>query len=240
LGPVAGNDRNVQYKTHKNNNVHILYDASLVEASPEALFMDMDAPSLSRGSARFFDHRDVPMVLKRYYRGGLIGKFIKETYPISSDERSRMWTEFRLLTELHSMDLPVPQPVAARCTRTSPVTCRGELVTRRIIRSRTLTDALSLASLPSETWAAVGATIRRFHNNNVYHADLNASNILLTEGNEVYLIDFDKGRIVSGSSNGWKSDNLKRLRRSLEKQKGLDPGLHFTEADWHSLLEGYG
>lgn len=230
----------MQYKIKKNRKVRIIYNPALVEQPPEALFRDDTEKSLGRGCAYFFDHRNVPMVLKRYYRGGLIGRFIEKTYPTGSEERSRMWTEFRLLGRLHSMNLPVPEPVAARCRLTSPVTCQGELITRRIPDARTLLDAAGTESLPEQIWRDVGTTLRKFHDHNVYHADLNAANILLDNRNRIYLIDFDKGRINSDSSTSWKADNLLRLRRSLDKQKGLNPGLNFDDSDWQALLAGYG
>ena len=55
----------------------------------------------------------------------------------------------------------------------------------------------------------------RFHDAGVFHADLNARNILLA-GITVYLIDFDRARIGSPSVVNAKR-NLQRLHRSLEK-----------------------
>ena len=229
----------MHYKIQKNNNIHILYDPELAGEAPELLFSARGEEPLERGIARFFEHQGVPMVLKRYHRGGLIGKLIKKTYPVHSRERSRMWQEFRLLAALRDLSLPVPEPVAARYRRNSPLTCQGELITARINGAETLLDSLRRQSLERSLWRQIGGTIARFHHHNVYHADLNATNILIDDQQQVFLIDFDKGRIRQVSSGNWKVDNLKRLRRSLDKLKGLHPQMHFSEADWQLLLEGY-
>jgi hypothetical protein len=66
---------------------------------------------------------------------------------------------------------------------------------------------------------------------------LNAHNILLVGDDLVYLLDFDRGRLMRPGM--WCDSNLVRLRRSLEKiTYGLPPE-HFSEADWHGLLDGY-
>ena len=96
-------------------------------------------------------------------------------------------------------------------------------------------------------WQRVGACIRRFHDRGVYHADLNARNILLgnegaSEAGKIYLIDFDNGHIrcePNDDGQGWKAANLARLLRSLNKFGRLSPGFHFTEDDWQQLLTGY-
>ena len=89
----------------------------------------------------------------------------------------------------------------------------------------------------------VGATIGRFHRSHIYHADLNARNILLQKMPRsaelnVYLIDFDRGR-VRRSGRLWQRANLQRLKRSLEKFASNHPGFFYEQADWASLMAGY-
>ena len=87
-------------------------------------------------------------------------------------------------------------------------------------------------------WSLVGATIKRFHNENIYHADLNAHNILLSN-ERIYLIDFDKGQKMSSTaSSAWKQDNLARLQRSLNKLQ-QQKSIKFSEGDWQQLLLAY-
>jgi 3-deoxy-D-manno-octulosonic acid kinase len=49
----------------------------------------------------------------------------------------------------------------------------------------------------------------------VQHADLNAHNIMLGENGEVWLLDFDRGRLRTPGS--WRGRVLDRLARSLAK-----------------------
>ena len=61
---------------------------------------------------------------------------------------------------------------------------------------------------------------------------------MLGQGDEVYLVDFDRGTLRKPGA-WWCDANLVRLRRSLEKiAYGLPPD-RFTEADWYGLLDGH-
>lgn len=67
----------------------------------------------------------------------------------------------------------------------------------------------------------------------MWHADLNAWNILLDAHADVWLIDFDRGRLRPPAVS-WQQANLARLRRSLEKL-GM-----FDARDWERLRRAYG
>jgi 3-deoxy-D-manno-octulosonic acid kinase len=116
-------------------------------------------------------------------------------------------------------------------------TYSGDLITARLENSESLASILARESLPFSAWIAVGRCIRRFHESGVFHADLNAHNILLVERQSVYLLDFDRGRLRKAG--WWRDANLVRLRRSLEKVTLALPPDRFTNDDWHSLLAGY-
>ena len=64
-------------------------------------------------------------------------------------------------------------------------------------------------------WAAIGRCLRRFHDAGVQHADLNAHNIMLGEQGEVWVLDFDRGRLRHPGA--WRERVLDRLARSLAK-----------------------
>lgn len=230
----------------KNGKRHILYDASLIE-HPHAELFDInraqqhaDEQSLAegRGHAVFFNHRGHDLVLKHYQRGGKIAMILGDEYFGVGCSNSRSFREWRLLRRMCEMELPVPLPVAASCSRHG-VFYRADLITRQIKNVMTLADCLKQKACDETTWMAIGACVRRFHDAAVYHADLNSRNILLSiESGDVYLIDFDKGSFrYLGES--WKRSNLARLQRSLVKFKSLNPGFHFSAENWGSLIKGY-
>ena len=90
--------------------------------------------------------------------------------------------------------------------------------------------------LTTEQWQAIGRCIKRFHQQGIYHADLNAHNILLRDA-EVFLIDFDKGE--QRPAGRWCQANLKRLLRSLTKLANQYPCFAFNSDDWQILVDAY-
>ena len=189
-----------------------------------------------RGTTVLVGDGRIELALRHYRRGGLIGKLVSDCYLWAGLERSRPWREFRLLAVLFEQGLPVPRPVAARCVRVG-LCYRADLITERL-PGCPLAEHLSNGPLSATTWRAVGACIARFHRAGVYHADLNARNILLDEAGLVSLLDFDQGDIRRQAGR-WQGQNLGRLLRSLEKFRRRQAGFAFSAADWQELLNGY-
>lgn len=239
----------MRHNNYIEHNTHILFNADLLASAPVELFerriIQRASPpgKLQRGTALYFDHAGIPMVLKHYHRGGWVGKLVRDTYsrltwPLLREPR--MWEEFRLLSRMRELGLPVPEPIAARYQVTSGLTYRGDLITRRISNTRTLSDCLLENALSAKQWQAIGHTIAHFHANHVCHADLNAHNILLDAAGHTYLVDFDKSAIrTPGTTGQWQQANLQRLLRSLRKIGRKVPSLPFGDADWQQLLQGY-
>ena len=86
-------------------------------------------------------------------------------------------------------------------------------------------------------WQAVGRAIRQLHERQVFHADLNAHNLLIDKTGQAWVVDFDKCELRTGED--WKPRNLERLLRSLRKEAGRVTPYHWTEADWTPLMAGY-
>jgi 3-deoxy-D-manno-octulosonic acid kinase len=128
-------------------------------------------------------------------------------------------------------------PIAARYHRTGRYTYSADLLTEQIPDAPSLATHLQRAPLAPSSWSAIGRCVRRFHADGVYHADLNAHNVLLSEGDRVWLVDFDRGGLRTPGF--WCDSNLVRLRRSIEKITDALPLGHFCEADWSSLLDAY-
>ncbi len=192
---------------------------------------------IGRARVIYFSFGDKSLVLKHYFRGGAVASLVKDRYLGFNVENSRAFKEWRLLNKMHHLGLPVPQAVAAHVEK-ALFSYRADLITEEIKGSKTLADILTENSIDAKQWKKIGTCIKLFHQHNVYHADLNARNILVTDAEEIYLIDFDNSYIRTGSTS-WKMANLARLKRSLLKFKNKTDGFNFDDTNWTALLEGY-
>jgi len=190
-----------------------------------------------RGTTYFIKHNASELVLRHYYRGGIIGKFVNDTYIFTSLEKTRAFQEFNLLSAMHNFNLPVPTPVACRVSKRG-LFYQADLMTSRIENASDLIDILSKKTANKQTWQDIGSTIRRFHDFGIYHHDLNAHNILIDSKDNIWLIDFDRGEKREHNLS-WKQGNLQRLLRSFNKEREKIKGFNWQQSDWKSLLEGY-
>jgi 3-deoxy-D-manno-octulosonic acid kinase len=198
----------------------------------------IEGAARGRGTTWFLRTGPDALVLRHYQRGGLVAKWLGDRYWFEGAEATRPFREWSLTWLLHGRGLPVPEPVAARYRSQGSNWYSGDLLTRRIPNTSSLAELLARDPVSLPRWIAIGRCLRRFHDALVYHADLNAHNILIDESDTVFLIDFDRGHLCS-QRGVWCDRNLARLRRSLDKiQDRLPPG-RFGETDWYSLLAGY-
>jgi 3-deoxy-D-manno-octulosonic acid kinase len=176
-------------------------------------------------------------VLRHYRRGGMVAALMGDRYLWTGADSTRCFAEFRLLQATAKLDLPVPQVVGARYQRVG-LHYRADLITRRIPATQTLAERLAAGFLDAELAQEVGALVARFHRAGVWHADLNAHNVLVAAG-ELYLIDFDRGRLRAPGQ-GWRLANLQRLRRSLFKLGAAADGEQlFDQNIWTPFMYGY-
>ncbi|WP_288131469.1 3-deoxy-D-manno-octulosonic acid kinase [Microbulbifer sp.] len=235
----------MRYRQIKVRGASVLFDSELIGEDCEQLF-DLDwlaahsqGARLERGKAVMFRYRDRDMVFKQYHRGGLVRHVAQRAYLYSRLRNTRMWREFRVLSRMREMGLPVPRPVAARCVSVPPLVYRGALITERIANARTVADLLTQRRLTSDEWQQLGTLIARFHLKGVYHADLNANNIMLDDSGRFYLIDFDKGEIREDLARRDADANVARLQRSLLKLRRKLPVFHYADEDWPLLEDAY-
>jgi len=165
-----------------------------------------------RGSIQLIEDGSRSWVLRRYLRGGFAARFARDRYLWTGEARTRAFHELRLLDTLQSLGLPVPPPVAGRYRRAG-LAYRAELITARLPGARSMEDALAAGPMEDARWAAIGRCLRRFHDAGVQHADLNCRNVMLGERGEVWVLDFDRGRMRSPGA--WRGRVLERLARSL-------------------------
>lgn len=241
-GDVSGRG-SMQSIQIKEGTSYILYDADLSIKMESALF-DADAwrkrglwlgSARGRGETAFVTDGQQDYVLRHYRRGGLPGRLVRDSYFWTGLERTRAWREWHLMAWMYERGLPVPRPVAVRVERHG-LSYRADLLTLRIPDASSLAQTLVTAPVAAGLWHSIGTSIRRFHEVGVFHADLNAHNILLTEA-QVHLIDFDRGCLRKPGR--WQTQNLSRLRRSLDKLRKGPQQCFFTDEDWQYLLSGY-
>jgi len=236
----------MQERTHHDAEGAILFDA---DVSPQ-VGHDWFAPDYwrgrgalrpqagGRGGVAIVATPAGECVLRHYRRGGLVAALMGDRYLWTGAGRTRPFAEFRLLAEIGRLELPGPAVVAARYRRHG-LFYSADLITRRIANAQTLAECLATGRLDGELAEEVGALVARFHRAGVWHADLNAHNVLVTPG-ALYLIDFDRGRLRIPAA-GWQQANLQRLRRSLLKLGAAAAGeAVFEENIWQPLLYRYG
>lgn len=225
----------------------ILYDDSLVSHAAPALFEAASWPAApaapgysgGRGATLFISHQGQDGVLRHYHRGGTVGRLLDDQFLWLGEDRTRSFREWRLLAALAELDLPAPRPLGA-CYRRTGLTYTADLITVRIPGVEPLSSRLARAGAPAEVWARVGECIGRFHRAQVWHADLTAHNLQINGGDQIFLLDFDRGRF-RGPGGRWRQSNLDRLHRSLTKISEPDAPnpIHFSPREWSWLLDGY-
>lgn len=222
----------------------ILYDGSLLNHFRESWFERSSWPAAQvapgyaggRGATLFIEHEGQQWVLRHYHRGGQVARFSRDTFIWSGEARNRAFAEWRLLARMAAVGLPAPKPVAARYVRRGLV-YRADLITRRIPGVVPLSTRLATGGIGAGVWRKVGSCIARFHAAHVCHADLTAHNLQIDGDDRIFLLDFDRGRIMSGPGD-WRARNLGRLHRSLRKIS-RDGAISFTDRDWEAILAGY-
>lgn len=199
---------------------YILYDSTLT-AVPELAWLQpghwaaqqaLGQKLGGRGQAFLVRAPCGPAVLRRFVRGGWAAPLLGDRYPGWSPARSRGFREFRLLSELRRLELPVPRPLAASF-EPAGLFYRAGLLTEFIPRAQTLAELA--AALPRSDWLALAETLRRFFQAGLHHPDLNAHNLLRDQSGQWHLLDFDRATL--GPKPAQAAPMLARLERSLNK-----------------------
>jgi len=195
-----------------------------------------------RSTAFFVDAGAHGLLLRHYYRGGLVGKFNKDRFKREAIPQSRAMAEFSLLLKLRELKLPVPRPVAARHVKAPLWGYRADILVEVIPNAQDTFKVLQQRQLTAQEWQLIGKTIRQLHDAGVYHSDLNCHNIMLDADGAAWIVDFDKCGFKQAGE--WREANLERLLRSLNKElnkaKEANRDFHFDETrDWPLLERGY-
>lgn len=176
-----------------------------------------------RNAAWFIRHGEHEAVLRHYKRGGLIAKLVRQYYVWMGAERTRSWAEYAVLLHLYNKGVRVPLPLAAMWQR-------HFLGYKAAIILARLPSAFPIAyQLEQSSPQAVALAIKQMHDAGVWHADLNVFNVLIDAQQHIYLIDFDKAKIVDVVDSKQRQNNLLRLRRSLIKVRGNEGLLWYEQ-----------
>jgi len=224
----------------------ILYDRQVISEINEARFDPANwlhaepvggaLGSQGRGNTMYVGNVPRQFVLRHYQRGGVAGKLVKDSYFWTGADSSRPFREWRMLAKMADRGLRVPRPVAARYRR-SGFWYSADLITVRIPNARSLSTCLLEQARDETFWRELGAAIHEFHSHGVCHADMSAHNLQIDDSGHLWMLDFDRGRLLPPGP--WQQKTLSRLHRSLRKVKLAIPALHFGANDWEELLEGY-
>lgn len=227
-------------------NGAILWDRQVISEISEARFVASNwlhsepvqgvLGSQGRGNTMYVGNVPRQFVLRHYVRGGLIGKLVYDTYVWAGADASRPFREWRLLAKLADSGLRVPRPAAARYRRKGPF-YSADLITVRVPNVRALSTCLHEQAGGDKFWHDLGAAIHQFHAQGVFHADMNAYNLQIDNSGYLWMLDFDRGRLLPPGP--WQQNTLNRLHRSLQKLRSANPVLHYDERNWELLLEGY-
>jgi 3-deoxy-D-manno-octulosonic-acid transferase len=214
--------------------------AMLTQCSPRLFDPEEGATALAtgsgRGQARRLQLEGQEVVLRHYRRGGMMARFSPDRYWRSRAPDSRAMGEYALLRRMRAWGLPVPAPVAAR-QLLSGLWYTADILVAMIPGTQNVAQRLSQAPLGDDEWRALGLAIRRLHDRQVIHSDLNCHNLLLDESRQAWIVDFDKCEVRTGET--WKEQNLARLLRSLRKERIRRSPFYWDETHWPLLLAGY-
>ncbi|WP_083601935.1 3-deoxy-D-manno-octulosonic acid kinase [Thalassotalea sp. PP2-459] len=232
-------------KPFQQGNIFCLYDANKIETfSPTMLtpsyWQEQNAvigTAQGRGTTYFVQHHKDQWVLKHYYRGGLIGKLIHDSYFFTGHQNTRAAREFSLLKKLQALSLPAPRPVAIQVKKHG-LLYQADILTERIAQAKDLVAILKCEAISHLQWQKIGSCLRQFHHHGIYHHDLNAHNILIDNNDKIWLIDFDRGEQRTPERK-WQQANMNRLLRSFNKEKQLNSSFNWQNEFWKALLTGY-
>lgn len=221
------------------DNEMVWYDPKLVGTELVEIFnpdywqamQKITGHATGRGTTWFVDLEHLEGALRHYRRGGILGKLVQDSYLFSGWESTRSCKEFQLLNIMKSAGLHVPRPIAARAVKKG-LFYTADLLSEKIPNSRDLVSVLQETPLQAEMYQKIGLEIRKMHDLQVNHTDLNIHNILIDDNDKIWLIDFDKCYQQPGEQ--WKVSNLARLKRSFEKEANRR-NICWSHDDWCHL-----
>ncbi len=172
--------------------------------------------------------------LKHYVRKGLM-KFFGDRYLNTSIKETRSYLEFFLLNDLYKKQFPTCKPIMGWITK-DKYTYRANLISE-YIPSVDLKTYIEKNMMNDNDWYLIGVLVSSLHRLNIFHGDLNITNILVNDSsknNEKFaLVDFDKSKNKDYLTVKEKSSNIDRILRSLKKNN------LYNKNGFDLLIKGY-
>jgi tRNA A-37 threonylcarbamoyl transferase component Bud32 len=180
-----------------------------------------------RGSLLRFECDGGHGLIRKYRRGGAARLLFKDSYLLSN----RPLREFSAHLYVAERRLAAPKLLGVLWER-SGLCFSGAICTMDAAAPNLLQFLRNASGDVDGILRACGSLIRRMHDMDVWHADLQVRNILAHSDGPM-LLDFDNA-VVGVSMTDWKrARNLLRLRRSFRKNS-------LPDAFFRVLCEGYG
>jgi len=189
-----------------------------------------------RGGSIKINLQGKPAILRQYLRGGMVARVSTDRYLWLGRNRTRAWREWTILKLALEAGMPVPTPLGV-CVCRDGLLYRAAIITAYIKDTETLAERITRSELGLKSWHRLGLLLQKFQQHRFRHADLNATNLLVDQQGQFYIIDFDKARVMRNLDN-WQWSPLLRLQRSLEKINRQQE-LHYRPTDWQALIDGY-
>lgn len=155
-----------------------------------------------------------PVVVKPYRRGGFMRHLTKRYYLKFGPTRCQQ--EFELLQTARKLGINAPEPVAfAYCGR---LYYTGWLITRSILQPESLVQLANTDGAAAQrVMPSVIEQVSKLIEHRILHADLHPGNVIVDKDGRAFIIDFDKGRIFTGSRDKLRELYLQRWQRAVSK-----------------------
>lgn len=168
---------------------------------------------VGRGKVAELSINNKNIFLRKFYRGGLLSKFITNTFfhldfcQNSFCNNYRPFLEIEILELLNNNQIPSPKPIAAFIkTKFFNVFYQATIATEKIentvnfldlVKEYNKTPSDSLKNRIAEISTQVGRIANQILNLGIFHVDLHLGNVLIDSNNQVFIIDFDRAKNIT-------------------------------------------
>ena len=185
----------------------------------------------------FGPERHSRWAVRHYHRGGAMAMHMEDRYMRGGTPRPLR--EIAAIQASRARGVRTPAPIAG-ATYIHKIWYRCDLVTEVVPEVRTLADLLHEHD-GTRAWllcmARAGDLIRSLGEAGVYHVDLSARNVLLSNNHDepAWVVDLDRARVLPGPSSRAAERMELRLVRSIAKN-GTPTGEHLGDRELLAAL----